>query len=59
MQRLKELEYDPNRTSFIALIKYERWSIFIYNMPQKLKIGDKLFPQMMKKLKLKLVIVYN
>ena len=39
---VERIEYDPNRTSFIALIKYED-GIFAYILaPQKLNIGDKI-----------------
>ena len=39
---LERIEYDPNRTANIALIKYEN-DIFSYIIsPQKLKIGDKI-----------------
>jgi large subunit ribosomal protein L2 len=39
---VERIEYDPNRTSFIALIKYAD-GIFSYILaPQKLEIGDKV-----------------
>ena len=39
---VERIEYDPNRTANIALIKYEN-EIFSYIIsPQKLKIGDKV-----------------
>ena len=39
---VERIEYDPNRTANIALIKYEN-DIFSYIIsPQKLKIGDKI-----------------
>lgn len=36
------LEYDPNRTSFIALIKYEDGEHSYIIAPQRLKVGDKV-----------------
>ncbi len=39
---VKALEYDPNRTAFIALIKYEDGSKAYRLAPQGLKIGDKV-----------------
>jgi large subunit ribosomal protein L2 len=39
---VERIEYDPNRTAFIALIKYDD-GIFSYIIaPHKLKIGDKI-----------------
>ena len=39
---VERIEYDPNRTANIALIKYEN-DVFSYIVsPQKLKIGDKI-----------------
>jgi len=34
------LEYDPNRTAFIALIKYEDGELSYILAPQRLKVGD-------------------
>src|SRR5580658_4859740 len=36
------LEYDPNRTAFIALIKYEDGELAYILAPQRLKEGDKV-----------------
>src|SRR5258708_4839014 len=36
------LEYDPNRTAFIALIKYEDGEQSYILAPQRLKAGDKV-----------------
>lgn len=37
---VERLEYDPNRTSFIALIKYEDGQFAYILAPQKLAVGD-------------------
>ena len=39
---VERLEYDPNRTSFIALIKYEDGQLAYILAPQRLKAGDKV-----------------
>src|SRR5579885_2149285 len=36
------LEYDPNRSGFIALIKYEDGELAYILAPQRLKAGDKI-----------------
>jgi len=40
---VERLEYDPNRTSFIALIKYSDEKLTYIIAPQKLNVGDKVF----------------
>ena len=37
---VQRLEYDPNRTAFIALIRYEDGSVSYILAPQRLKVGD-------------------
>ncbi len=37
---VERLEYDPNRTSFIALIKYEDGELAYIIAPQRLAVGD-------------------
>lgn len=37
---VERLEYDPNRTAFIALIKYQDGKLAYILAPQKLKVGD-------------------
>lgn len=37
---VQRLEYDPNRTAFIALIKYEDGELAYILAPQRLKAGD-------------------
>lgn len=37
---VERLEYDPNRTAFIALIRYENGELAYILAPQKLKAGD-------------------
>lgn len=37
---VERIEYDPNRTAYIALIKYEDGEFSYILAPQKLKIGD-------------------
>jgi len=39
---VERIEYDPNRTAFIALIKYEDGEYSYILAPQKLAIGDKV-----------------
>src|ERR1700716_2845800 len=38
--KVERLEYDPNRTAFIALIKYEDGELAYILAPQRLSIGD-------------------
>jgi len=37
---VERLEYDPNRTAFIALIKYEDGELAYILAPQRLSVGD-------------------
>ena len=37
---VERLEYDPNRTAFIALIKYQDGELAYILAPQRLKVGD-------------------
>ena len=39
---VQRLEYDPNRTAFIALIEYEDGELSYILAPQRLKAGDKV-----------------
>ncbi|MFG1298681.1 50S ribosomal protein L2 [Xanthobacter sp. V3C-3] len=39
---VERLEYDPNRTSFIALIKYEDGELSYILAPQRLAVGDQV-----------------
>ncbi len=39
---VERLEYDPNRTAFIALIKYEDGELAYILAPQRLRAGDKV-----------------
>src|SRR6266852_344645 len=39
---VERLEYDPNRTAFIALIKYEDGELSYILAPQRLQPGDKV-----------------
>ncbi|MFL1780799.1 50S ribosomal protein L2 [Candidatus Hepatincolaceae symbiont of Richtersius coronifer] len=39
---IQTLEYDPNRTAFIALIKYEDGKLSYILAPQGLEVGDKV-----------------
>ncbi|OPZ79153.1 MAG: 50S ribosomal protein L2 [Alphaproteobacteria bacterium ADurb.Bin438] len=39
---VERLEYDPNRTAFIALVKYTDGELAYILAPQKLKVGDKI-----------------
>ena len=38
--RVERLEYDPNRTAFIALLKYEDGTLAYILAPQRLAVGD-------------------
>src|SRR5215475_11240119 len=38
--KVERLEYDPNRTSFIALIKYKDGELAYILAPQRLAVGD-------------------
>jgi len=42
--KVERLEYDPNRTAFIALIKYEDGALSYILAPQRLKVGDTVIP---------------
>ena len=39
---IERLEYDPNRTAFIALVKYEDGEHAYIIAPQRLAAGDKV-----------------
>ena len=39
---VERIEYDPNRTAFIALVKYEDGELSYILAPQKLNVGDKI-----------------
>ena len=39
---VERIEYDPNRTAFIALLKYEDGDLAYILAPQRLKAGDKV-----------------
>lgn len=39
---VERLEYDPNRSAFIALVKYEDGELSYILAPQRLKVGDKV-----------------
>jgi ribosomal protein L2 len=41
---VERLEYDPNRTAFIALIKYQDGELAYILAPQRLKVGDRWSP---------------
>jgi len=38
--KVERLEYDPNRTAFIALVRYEDGELAYILAPQRLKVGD-------------------
>src|ERR671917_2668763 len=38
--RVERIEYDPNRTAFIALVKYEDGEQAYILAPQRVKVGD-------------------
>jgi large subunit ribosomal protein L2 len=39
---VERIEYDPNRTAFIALIRYDDGQLSYILAPQRLKVGDKV-----------------
>jgi large subunit ribosomal protein L2 len=39
---VERLEYDPNRTAFIALVRYEDGELTYIVAPQRLKVGDQI-----------------
>jgi large subunit ribosomal protein L2 len=39
---VERIEYDPNRTAFIALLKYDDGELSYILAPQRVKVGDKL-----------------
>ncbi len=39
---VERIEYDPNRTAFIALVKYEDGEVRYIIAPQRLSVGDKI-----------------
>ena len=39
---VERLEYDPNRSAFIALIKYDDGELSYIIAPQRLNVGDKV-----------------
>src|SRR3984885_8224473 len=40
--KVERLEYDPNRTSFIALVKYDDGELAYILAPQRLGVGDSI-----------------
>jgi len=40
--RVERLEYDPNRTAFIALIRYQDGELAYILAPQRLRVGDEV-----------------
>src|ERR1700748_3723488 len=40
--KVERLEYDPNRTAFIALVRYDDGELSYILAPQRLKAGDKV-----------------
>src|SRR6202012_1616717 len=40
--KVERIEYDPNRTAFIALIKYQDGELAYILAPQRLKVGDEV-----------------
>ena len=39
---VERIEYDPNRSCYLMLVKYEDGQNFYYLAPQKIKVGDKI-----------------
>src|ERR1700676_5668772 len=42
--KVERLEYDPNRTGFIALVKYDDGELAYILAPQRLAVGDPIAP---------------
>ena len=40
--QVERIEYDPNRTCYIMLVKFDDGERFYYLAPQKIKMGDKI-----------------
>ena len=40
--KIERLEYDPNRTAFLALVKYEDGDLAYILAPQRLAVGDQV-----------------
>ena len=56
---VERIEYDPNRSCYIMLVKFEDGSHAYYLAPQKIKTGDKIENGSKKKLKLVIVCRYR
>ena len=52
LAKVERIEYDPNRTSFIALIKYEDGSKNYIICPKNLKVGDEITSGRKKEIKI-------
>ena len=52
---VERIEYDPNRSSHVALIKYEDGLMNYILAPNKIKVGDKIVSGKIKKLILEIV----
>ena len=39
---VERIEYDPNRSCYIMLVKFEDGERFYYLAPQKVNVGDKI-----------------
>ena len=51
---VERIEYDPNRSCYIMLVKFEDGQNSYYLAPQKIKVGDKIEMVQIKKLKLEI-----
>ena len=50
--KIERIEYDPNRSSYVALIKYEDGTINYILAPNKIKIGDEIISGRNKEIKI-------
>ena len=50
--KIERIEYDPNRSSYVALIKYEDGTINYILAPNKIKIGDEIISGKNKEIKI-------
>ena len=56
---VERIEYDPNRSCYIMLVKFEDNSHAYYLAPQKIKVGDKIENGQKKRSKLEIVCLYK
>ena len=50
--KVERIEYDPNRTTYLALIKYEDGTMNYILAPNQIKIGDEIISGRNKEIKI-------